>query len=339
MRIILDELGRLETEAVRQITEAGTLEILEELRVGVLGKKGRLTAILRGLKDLTVDQKRDIGGRANQLKTKLEELIASRRDELMSTSSDAGSIDITLPGRPLHYGHRHLVTLVMDQIVDIFQRMGFEIADGPDIETDYYNFSALNFPPDHPARDEQDTFYVQGDRLLRTHTSGVQVREFEKRRPPVKIIAPGLVFRNEAVNTRAHCVFHQVEGFYVDTDVSFSDLKGVLEAFVYEFFGPGVEMRYRPSFFPFTEPSAEVDIRCFLCGGKGCQVCKHEGWLEILGSGMIDPAVFKNVGYDSERVSGFAFGMGVERTAMLRYQVNDIRLLFENDIRFIRQIR
>jgi phenylalanyl-tRNA synthetase alpha chain len=339
MQIILDELGRLETEAVRQIPGAGTLEILEELRVGVLGKKGRLTAILRGLKDLTPDQKREIGGRANQLKTKLEDLIVSRRDELMGASSGAGSIDITLPGRPLRHGHRHLVTLVMDQIVDIFQRMGFEIADGPDIETDYYNFSALNFPPDHPARDEQDTFYVEGDRLLRTHTSGVQVREFEKRRPPVKIIAPGLVFRNEAVNARSYCVFHQVEGFFVDTDVSFGDLKGVLEAFVYEFFGPGVELRYRPSFFPFTEPSAEVDIRCFLCGGRGCAVCKYEGWLEILGSGMIDPAVFKNVGYDSERVSGYAFGMGVERMALLRYQVNDIRLLYDNDIRFIRQFR
>ncbi|MDD4052367.1 MAG: phenylalanine--tRNA ligase subunit alpha [candidate division Zixibacteria bacterium] len=339
MQIILDELGRLETDAVRQITTAGTLDILEELRVQVLGKKGRLTAILRGLKDLTPDQKRDIGGRANQLKSKLEELIVSRRDELMGAASGPGLIDVTLPGRPLHHGHRHLVTLVMDQIVNIFQRMGFEIADGPDIETDYYNFSALNFPPDHPARDEQDTFYVEGDRLLRTHTSGVQVREFEKRKPPVKIIAPGLVFRNEAVNARAHCVFHQVEGFFVDTNVTFSDLKGVLEAFVYEFFGSGVAMRYRPSFFPFTEPSAEVDIRCFFCGGKGCPICKNEGWLEILGSGMIDPAVLKNVGYDSERVSGYAFGMGVERPAMLRYQVNDIRLLFENDIRFIRQFR
>jgi len=339
MQIILDELGRLETDAVRQITTAETLDILEGLRVQVLGKKGRLTAILRGLKDLTPDQKRDIGGRANQLKSTLEDLIGRRRDELMGAASGSGLIDVTLPGRPLRHGHRHLVTLVMDQIVDIFQRMGFEIADGPDIETDYYNFSSLNFPPDHPARDEQDTFYVEGDRLLRTHTSGVQVREFEKRQPPVKIIAPGLVFRNEAVNARAHCVFHQVEGFFVDTNVTFSDLKGVLEAFVYEFFGPGVAMRYRPSFFPFTEPSAEVDIRCLFCGGKGCPICKNEGWLEILGSGMIDPAVLKNVGYDSDKVSGFAFGLGVERPAMLRYQVNDIRLLFENDIRFIRQFR
>ncbi len=336
---IVDQLRRMEEDVRRELAAADTPETLEQLRVRYLGKKGLLTAILRGVKDFTPDQKREIGGRANQFKTTLEELIAQKRDELLGAVSGAAAVDYTLPGRPLRYGHRHLVTLVMDQIIDIFQRMGFEIADGPDIETDYYNFGALNFPDDHPARDEQDTFYVEGGRLLRTHTSGVQVREFEKRTPPVKIIAPGRVFRNEAINARSYCVFHQVEGFYVDTDVSFGDLKGVLEAFVYEFFGPGVEIRYRPSFFPFTEPSAEVDVRCFLCGGKGCAVCKYEGWLEILGSGMIDPHVFKAVGYDPEKVSGYAFGMGIERMALQRYQVNDIRLLYENDIRFIRQFR
>ncbi len=336
---IADQLRQLDADAGRLISAADSLDAVEQLRVKFLGKKGALTAILRSLKDLTADEKRDIGAQANRLKERIETLIGRRRDDLSLAGRREGAVDFTLPGRPCHYGHRHLITLVMDQIVDIFQRMGFEVVSGPDIETDYYNFGALNFPPDHPARDEQDTFYVEGERLLRTHTSPVQIREFEKRTPPVKIIAPGRVFRHEAINTRSHCVFHQIEGFYVDTHVTFGDLKGVLEAFVYELFGPGVAMRYRPSFFPFTEPSAEVDIRCFLCGGAGCPLCKQEGWLEILGSGMIDPTVFRNVNYDSEKVSGYAFGIGIERMAMLRYRVNDIRLLYENDIRFIRQFR
>ena len=336
---IADQLRQLDAEADRLISAADSLDAVEQLRVKYLGKKGALTAILRSLKDLTADHKRDIGAQANQIKERIETLIGRRRDDLSLAGRQADAVDFTLPGRPCHYGHRHLITLVMDQIIDIFQRMGFEVVSGPDIETDYYNFGALNFPPDHPARDEQDTFYVEGERLLRTHTSPVQIREFERRTPPVKIIAPGRVFRHEAINTRSHCVFHQIEGFYVDTHVTFADLKGVLEAFVYELFGPGVAMRYRPSFFPFTEPSAEVDIRCILCGGAGCPLCKHEGWLEILGCGMIDPTVFRNVNYDSEKVSGYAFGIGIDRMAMLRYRVNDIRLLYENDIRFIRQFR
>jgi len=335
---IVGQLAAIEQQARQELASAARVDALEAVRVKYLGKNGELTSVLRGLKDLSVEEKKDIGGRANRLKTEMEALIAERR-EALSHTGDIGAIDYTLPGRPTSHGHRHLVTVVMDRICGIFQRMGFEIADGPDIETDYYNFGALNFPPDHPARDEHDTFYVEGGFLLRTHTSPVQIREFIKRKPPVKIIAPGRVFRNEAVNARSYCVFHQVEGFLVDTNVSFADLKSALEAFCYEFFGEGMTMRYRPSFFPFTEPSAEVDIRCFLCGGKGCTLCKYEGWLEILGCGMIDPNVFKAVGYDNEKVTGYAFGMGIERMALLKYRVNDIRLLYENDIRFIRQFR
>jgi phenylalanyl-tRNA synthetase alpha chain len=221
--------------------------------------------------------------------------------------------------------------------VRIFERMGFVVADGPDVETDYNNFEALNFPPDHPARDMQDTFFLEGDLLLRTHTSPVQIRSFKKRKPPVKIIAPGRTYRNEAINARSYCLFHQVEGFYVDTNVTFGDLKGVLTAFAKAYFGEDVRLRFRPSFFPFTEPSTEVDVSCYLCAGKGCSLCKFEGWLEILGAGMIDPEVYRHVGYDAEKVSGYAFGMGVERIAMLRYKISDIRLLYENDVRFLRQ--
>jgi len=336
---IAEQLKKIGQIASDEISAAESADILEGLRVRYLGKKGELTSILRGLKDLSHEEKRQVGGEANRLKAELENIIAEKREDLLASTTVDASFDHTLPGRPYHHGHRHLVTIVMDQISEIFQRMGFEIADGPDIESDYYNFGALNFPPDHPARDEQDTFYVEGDLLLRTHTSNVQIHEFENRKPPVKIIAPGKVFRNEAVTSRAYCVFHQVEGFYVDTDVTFGDLKGVLEAFCYEFFEEGVKLRYRPSFFPFTEPSAEVDVGCMLCGGKGCQLCKYEGWLEILGCGMIDPNVLKAVGYDPEKVSGYAFGMGVERTAQMRHRVNDVRLLYENDIRFIKQFR
>ena len=336
---ISDRLRQLEQAAKGELSGAESADLLEQIRIRYLGKKGELTAVLRGLKDLSVDERKVVGGLANRIKTDLEQLIGERREDLTAVSSKDAAPDYTLPGRPYYFGHRHLITIVMDEIIGIFQRMGFEIADGPEIESDYYNFGALNFPPDHPARDEQDTFYVEGGLLLRTHTSPVQVREFEKRTPPVKIIAPGRVFRNEAVSARHYCVFHQVEGFYVDTRVTFGDLKGALEAFCFEFFQEGVKLRFRPSFFPFTEPSAEVDVQCFFCGGKGCPLCKYEGWLEILGCGMIDPAVFTAVRYDNDKYTGYAFGMGVERIAQLKYQVNDIRLVYDNDIRFIRQFR
>jgi phenylalanyl-tRNA synthetase alpha chain len=244
-----------------------------------------------------------------------------------------------LPGQQDYPGTRHPISHSIEQITRIFERMGFVVADGPEVETDYYNFGALNFPADHPARDMQDTFFLSGDLLLRTHTSPVQVRSFEQRRPPVKIIAPGRSYRNEAINARSYCVFHQVEGFYVDTGVTFGDLKGVLMAFARAYFGPDVKLRFRPSFFPFTEPSTEVDFSCYLCAGQGCSLCKYEGWLEILGAGMIDPSVLGAVGYDDEKYTGYAFGMGVERLAMLRYRIDDIRLLWENDVRFLRQFR
>lgn len=336
---ISEQLHSIAQAARKAMEEAADVDVLEQLRVSYLGKKGELTSILRGLKELPVDERKRIGGEANRLKADLERIIAEKREDLISGASLRADFDYSLPGRPYYHGHRHLVSMVMDEAIAIFQRMGFEIADGPEIEDDYHNFGALNFPDDHPARDEQDTFYVEGDLLLRTHTSPVQIREFKKRTPPVKIIAPGKVFRNEAVSARSACVFHQIEGFYVDKNVTFADLKGALEAFCYEFFQEGVELRFRPSFFPFTEPSAEVDIRCFLCGGAGCTVCKYEGWLEILGCGMIDPAVFKAVGYDPDEVTGYAFGTGLERPAMLRHSIRDIRLLYENDIRFIRQFR
>ncbi len=334
---ISEQLQNIGRAARTAMEKAADVDVLEQLRVSYLGKKGELTSILRGLKELPVEARKAIGGEANRLKVDLERIIADKREELASGAALRADFDYTLPGRPYYHGHRHLVTKVMDEAIAIFQRMGFEITDGPEIENDYYNFGALNFPDDHPARDEQDTFYVEGDLLLRTHTSPVQIREFKKRKPPVKIIAPGKVFRNEAVSARSACVFHQIEGFYVDKNVTFADLKGTLEAFCYEFFQEGVELRFRPSFFPFTEPSAEVDVRCLFCGGSGCTVCKYEGWLEILGCGMIGPAVFKAVGYDPDEVTGYAFGTGIERPVMLRHGVGDIRLLYENDIRFIRQ--
>jgi len=269
----------------------------------------------------------------------LDELLQSRllafKEKEQKTPKEF--FDFTLPGRRSWEGKLHPLTQVLDRIIEIFYGMGFEVAQGPDIETNYYNFDSLNFPQDHPARDMQDTFYLANDLILRTHTSPVQIRVFEKKNPPVKILAPGRVYRHEAINARSYCLFYQVEGFYVDEGVAFADLKGVLVAFVKEFFGKEVELRFRASFFPFTEPSAEVDIRCIICKGKGCSVCKYRGWLEILGAGMIDPEVFKAVGYDPEKYTGYAFGLGVDRIAMLKYRIDDIRLFYENDLRFLRQ--
>jgi phenylalanyl-tRNA synthetase alpha chain len=279
------------------------------------------------------------GKAANTARQQVEAALQERQGAGGAKRKGKAGFDPTLPGRRIYPGTRHPISHTIEQMTRIFERMGFVVADGPDVETDYYNFEALNFPPDHPARDMQDTFFLPGDLLLRTHTSPVQVRSFQKRTPPVKIIAPGRSYRNEAINARSYCVFHQVEGFYVDTDVTFGDLKGALVAFAKAYFGPDVQLRFRPSFFPFTEPSTEVDFTCYLCKGKGCQLCKYEGWLEILGAGMIDPSVFEAVGYDPDKYTGYAFGIGVERLAMLRYRIDDIRLLFENDVRFLRQFR
>lgn len=331
---ITSQFQELEAQAHRDWEGAAAAERVR-LKSRYLGRKSSLNAILRGLKGLPPEERRAVGTLANQTRDRLTALFDSVKD--VSAGREGRAFDHTLPGRIVPRGHRHLITQTQEEVIAIFYGMGFEVADGPEIETDYYNFAALNFPPDHPARDMQDTFFVGDEYLLRTHTSPVQVRVFEERRPPVRILAPGRSYRNEAINARAYCVFHQIEGFYVDTDVSFADLKGVLTAFVEEYFGSQTELRFRPSFFPFTEPSTEVDVTCLLCGGTGCQICKYEGWLEILGAGMIDPAVFEAVDYDPHVFSGFAFGMGVERIAMLKHGVDDIRLFYENDLRFLRQ--
>jgi len=336
-----ESLKQTEREVLKEIEQAVKLEGLDQVRIKYLGRKGIITSFLKSLKDLPEEDRPALGQLSNQLKRQVEEILLKRTEELkepeVSLKKGKLSLDYTLPGRKGWEGKLHPITQISERMIQIFYGMGFEVAKGPDVETDYYNFSSLNFPQDHPARDMQDTFYVSNDVLLRTHTSPVQVRVFEKRKPPVRIIAPGRCYRNEAINARSYCTFHQVEGFYVDTDVTFADLKGVLTAFVWEMFGRDINLRFRASFFPFTEPSAEVDISCVICGGKGCSVCKHHGWLEILGAGMIDPEVFKAVGYDPEVYSGYAFGMGVERIAMLKYRIDDIRLFFENDLRFLRQ--
>lgn len=338
MADLLKDIERVAGEALAEI-KASADDQLESLKVKYLGRKGLLTGLLKGLGGLPPDQRASAGKAANDARVHVETALGSRMGRGGKKPLKRSKFDPSLPGRIQYPGTRHPISHTIQTITGIFERMGFVVADGPDVETDYYNFEALNFPPDHPARDMQDTFFIHGDLLLRTHTSPVQIRSFEKRKPPIKIIAPGRSYRNEAINARAYCLFHQVEGFYVDTDVTFGDLKGVLIAFAKAYFGPDVKLRFRPSFFPFTEPSTEVDVNCYLCDGKGCGLCKYEGWLEVLGAGMIDPNVFRSVGYDPDKVSGYAFGMGVERLAMLRYKIDDIRLLFENDIRFLRQFQ
>jgi phenylalanyl-tRNA synthetase alpha chain len=335
---LLDDVSRVKQEALERIRKADSLDSLNEVRVNYLGRKGQLTAILKGLKELPPDEKRQVGAEANKCRVALEDLLKQAAENLDS-AEEKSAFDPTLPGTSPRPGVVHIINQVIEEISQTFYGMGFEIARGPNVETDYYNFEALNFPPDHPARDMQDTMFVEGDRVLRTHTTPVQVRELEKKTPPIKIITPGLCYRNEAISTRAHVAFHQVDGFLVDVDVTIADLKGALVAFCKSFFGEDLKLKFRPSFFPFTEPSAEVDISCFLCKGKGCQLCKYSGWLEILGCGMIDPNVLKNTGHDPEKYSGYAFGMGVERIAMLKYKINDIRLFFNNDVRFLRQFR
>jgi len=339
---MLDELNRIAVQARELLEAAESLEALEELRVRLLGKKGELTRVLRGLNALPAEERPHVGRRANEVKQEIEAALAARASVLKEAQRaarlEAERIDITLPGTPLAVGSRHPLTLVREEIEDIFLGMGFTIVEGPEIETDYYNFEALNFPKDHPARDMQDTFLVDENILLRTHTSPVQVRTFERTAPsvPVRVIAPGRVYRRDDDATHSP-MFHQVEGFAVDTVITFSDLKGTLAEFARKMFSPATRVRFRPSYFPFTEPSAEVDISCVICGGSGCRVCSHTGWLEILGAGMIHPRVLEVSGYDAEKVSGFAFGMGIERIAMLKYGVDDMRLFFDNDIRFLRQ--
>ena len=326
--------------AREEIERATTRRDLDEVRVKYLGKRGTLTQLLRALPGLPPAERPIVGKEANAAKAGLESELEARQallEGLERRARLAGDRpDLTLPGRRLVPGALHPLTQVHDEIVDVFTGMGFAVAEGPEVELDFYNFEALNIPKDHPARDMQDTFYVGGEVLLRTHTSPVQIRTMERQKPPVRIICPGRVYRRDADITHSP-VFHQVEGLAVDRGISMSDLKGTLALFARELFGPDSRIRFRPSFFPFTEPSAEVDVLCFLCKGGGCRVCKQSGWLEILGSGMVHPRILRAMGYDTEEVTGWAFGMGIERVAMLRYGVDDIRLFFENDLRFLSQ--
>ncbi|MFI3318312.1 MAG: phenylalanine--tRNA ligase subunit alpha [Rikenellaceae bacterium] len=314
---------------------------VEQMRIKILGKKGELSALMDEFKGVEPALKRELGQRLNHLKSTAMEKINSLKEQMEgSNESQASAIDdMSRPGVDPSLGSRHPISLVKNRIVEVFSRLGYTVAEGPEIEDDWHVFSALNFPPEHPARDMQDTFFIESnpDILLRTHTSSIQVRTMEREKPPIRVICPGRVFRNEAISYRAHCIFHQIEGLYIDENVSFADLKQSILYFAKEIFGESATIRLRPSYFPFTEPSAEVDVSCNLCGGKGCNVCKGTGWLEIMGCGMVDPNVLTENGIDPEKYSGFAFGMGVERIAMLLYGVKDLRLYFENDVRFLNQ--
>jgi len=318
---------------------ASKVDEIEQYRIKYLGKKGVLNELFASFRQVPAEQKKEFGQKINQLKVFVTEKIESMLAEVEASDQGESGADLSLPAEPLQLGARHPISIVRNQIIDIFKRIGFTISEGPEIEDDWHVFSALNFPPEHPARDMQDTFFIEKDPdiLLRTHTSSVQVRVMENEQPPIRTISPGRVFRNEAISARAHCIFHQVEGLYIDENVSFADLKQTLLFFAREMFGQDVEIRLRPSFFPFTEPSAEMDVSCQICGGKGCNVCKYTGWLEILGCGMVDPNVLENNNIDSNKYTGYAFGMGIERIAMLKYQVKDLRLYFENDVRFLEQ--
>ena len=312
-------------------------DLVHRVATEYLGRKGRITGYLRNISTLPVEERPQAGKRANEIKRELEALITEALERLGGSSdADTDRIDVSLPGRVPEKGSLHPITQISNRICSIFSQMGFDVVEGPEVESDYYNFEALNIPKNHPARDMQDTFYVSDNVVLRTHTSPTQPRVMEKQQPPVRIIAPGKVYRCDSDLTHTP-MFHQVEGLLVDRQVSFSDLKGTLTAFVHQMFDDRTTLRFRPSFFPFTEPSAEVDIRCVICRGKGCRVCSHTGWLEILGSGMVHPAVFENVGYDTSQYTGFAFGMGVERIAMLKYGIDDIRRYYDNDYRFLSQ--
>lgn len=325
-------------EKINSLTLSNKAE-LEQFRLQYLSKKGLIAQLFSEFKNVPPDQKREFGQQINMLKKFANELYEQTRSNLESRLVTKRKIDFTLTPEPIKLGTRHPISSTRREIVEIFNRIGFSVYEGPEIEDDWYNFSGLNFPVEHPARDMQDTFFISKnpDHLLRTHTSSVQVRAMENCKPPIRQIYPGRVFRNEAISARSHCIFHQIEGLAVDTDISFADLKQTLQYFSKEFFGSSTQIRLRPSFFPFTEPSAELDVSCSICGGEGCNVCKYTGFLEIMGCGMVDPKVLEDSDIDSEKYTGFAFGMGIERIAMLKYRINDIRYFFENDIRFLSQ--
>ncbi len=336
--MLAEEIEKIKSEFKSDVAEVNSPEELEKLRIKYLGRNGLVSNLFDQLKTVSSDQKPLLGKNLNELRNQVNAEFNQVKTSLESNKSSSSSeIDLTLPGKKIHVGSRHILTQTLDEIKSIFKGMGFSVYEGPELESDHNNFEALNFPPDHPARDMQDTFFISKDFLLRTHTSPVQIRVMENQQPPVRAIMPGRVYRNEAVSARSYCMFHQVEGLYVDTDVTFAELKGTLVSFAQQFYSEDLKYRFRPSFFPFTEPSAEMDITCFICKGKGCKICKGTGWLEILGCGMVDPNVFDNVNYDSEKYTGYAFGMGIERIAMLKYGIDDIRVFFENDYRFLNQ--
>ncbi len=317
-------------------------EQVEEFRIKILGSKGVLKDLFADFKNVPNEEKKEIGQLINQVKENAQAKIDEFKAGFENVSTSTDSIDLTKTAYPNEIGSRHPISLVKNEIIEIFSRIGFTVSEGPEIEDDWHNFSALNFPPEHPARDMQDTFFVEsedGEMALRTHTSSVQVRIMETQKPPIRTLSPGRVYRNEAISARAHCFFHQIEGLYIAENVSFADLKQTLLYFAKEMFGEQTEIRLRPSYFPFTEPSAEVDVSCSVCNSKGCNVCKYSGFLEILGCGMVDPNVLENCGIDSKKYSGFAFGMGVERIAMLKYKINDLRLFSEGDVRFLNQFK
>ncbi len=334
---MLDKIKTLKKE-IEQVS-AATFEEVEKLRIKYIGKKGVINQLFASFKNVPANEKKEVGQALNEIKNLAAEKINILRETFQAIGKRSLETDLTMPGEPLTLGTRHPIAIVKNKIVNIFGRLGFIVAEGPEIEDDWHVFSALNFPVEHPARDMQDTFFIEKDPdiLLRTHTSSVQIRVMESTPPPIRAIFPGRVFRNEAVSARSHCIFHQIEGLYVDENVSFADLKQTLLYFAKELFGTDSQIRLRPSYFPFTEPSAEMDISCSICGGEGCNVCKYTGWLEILGCGMVDPNVFSACNIDNKKFTGFAFGMGIERITMLLYGIKDIRHFFENDIRFLKQ--
>lgn len=333
-----DKIKKLLNEVSSFTTESK--EELDQFRIKYLSKKGLIPSLFGDFKNVAPELRKEIGQELNALKNKAQDKLVQLTESLENATTETSSdLDLTLPVNFEELGARHPLSIVRNKIIEIFARLGYTVSEGPEIEDDFHNFSALNFPPEHPARDMQDTFFIEKDPdiALRTHTSSVQVRVMQSQKPPIRTISPGRVFRNEAISARAHCIFHQVEGLYINKNVSFADLKQTLLYFAREFFGEHTKIRLRPSYFPFTEPSAEMDISCNICGGKGCNICKYSGWVEILGCGMVDPNVLENCGIDSKEYTGFAFGMGIERITMLKYQVNDIRLFFENDKRFLKQ--
>ena len=339
--MIKEQLDKIRESALKQIEETDGLDMLNEIRVNILGKKGELTSILKSMKDVAPEDRPKVGQMVNEVREEIEKNLEFTKKKMEAAVREAKlaseTIDVTLPAKKNNVGHRHPNTITLEDVENVFIGMGYEVAEGPEVEKDYYNFEALNIPADHPAKDEQDTFYISGDLLLRTQTSSTQVHEMEKGRIPIKMIAPGRVFRADEVDATHSPSFHQVEGLVIDKNITFADLKGTLAEFAKQLFGPDTKTKFRPHHFPFTEPSAEMDVSCFKCGGKGCRFCKGEGWIEILGCGMVHPHVLEMSGIDPNEYVGFAFGVGLERIALLKYEIDDMRLLYENDIRFLNQ--